>query len=146
MRGTRKNESGFFFPQSREKETRGRQNTATTQMGEIPQQHLLLVDDEGGFREAMAERLVDHGFRVEQAATGEQALDRLNDFAFDILVTDLRLPGVDGRRILTKPSRGIPRSSRSSSPGLERFARPSRSHASASRDSSQALSVRRTAP
>ena len=69
-------------------------------MGEIPQQHLLLVDDEGGFREAMAERLVDHGFRVEQAATGEQALDRLNDFAFDILVTDLRLPGVDGRRIL----------------------------------------------
>ena len=69
-------------------------------MGEIPQQHLLLVDDEGGFREAMAERLVDHGFRVEQAATGEQALHHLNDFAFDILVTDLRLPGVDGRRIL----------------------------------------------
>ncbi len=69
-------------------------------MGEFPQQHLLLVDDEGGFREVMAERLLDHGFRVEQAATGEEALDRLNDFAFDILVTDLRLPGIDGRRIL----------------------------------------------
>ena len=69
-------------------------------MGDTPQQHLLLVDDEGGFREVMAERLVDHGFRVEQAATGEEALERLNDFAFDILVTDLRLPGVDGRRIL----------------------------------------------
>jgi DNA-binding NtrC family response regulator len=63
-------------------------------------QHLLLVDDETGFREVVAERLSDHGFRVEQAATGEQALERLNEFAFDILVTDLRLPGVDGREVL----------------------------------------------
>ena len=69
-------------------------------MGDTPQQHLLLVDDEGGFREVMAERLADHGFRVEQAGTGEEALERLNDFAFDILVTDLRLPGVDGRQVL----------------------------------------------
>ena len=107
-----------------------------TQMGEIPQQHLLLVDDEGGFREAMAERLVDHGFRVEQAATGEQALDRLNDFAFDILVTDLRLPGVDGRRILDEAFARYPEIIAIVITGFERFARPSRSHASASRDSS----------
>jgi DNA-binding NtrC family response regulator len=37
---------------------------------------------------------------VEQAASGEQALERLAEFAFDILITDLRLPGVDGRRVL----------------------------------------------
>jgi DNA-binding NtrC family response regulator len=65
-----------------------------------PQHHLLLVDDEAGFREAMAERLVEHGFRVEQAGTGEEALTKLADFAFDILITDLRLPGVDGREVL----------------------------------------------
>jgi DNA-binding NtrC family response regulator len=65
-----------------------------------PLQHLLLVDDEKGFREAMAERLADHGFRVEQAGSGEEALERLVDFAFDILITDLRLPGVDGRQVL----------------------------------------------
>ena len=63
-------------------------------------QHLLLVDDEAAFREVMAERLGESGFRVEQAGTGEQALARLNDFAFDILVTDLRLPGTDGRKVL----------------------------------------------
>ncbi len=62
--------------------------------------HLLLVDDEAAFREVMAERLVDHGFLVEQAGTGEEALARLNDFAFDILITDLRLPGADGRQVL----------------------------------------------
>ena len=62
--------------------------------------HLLLVDDEAALREAIAERLADHGFIVEQAASGEQALARLADFAFDVIVTDLRLPGVDGRAVL----------------------------------------------
>ncbi|HEY6357332.1 MAG TPA: sigma 54-interacting transcriptional regulator, partial [Vicinamibacterales bacterium] len=63
-------------------------------------QHLLLVDDEAAFREVIAERLSEHGFRVEQAGSGEQALERLNEFAFDILIADLRLPGVDGRQVL----------------------------------------------
>src|SRR6478752_264784 len=64
------------------------------------QKHLLIVDDESALREAIAERLADHGFIVEQAASGEQALERLADFAFDILITDLRLPGIDGRKVL----------------------------------------------
>src|SRR6478672_6106295 len=63
-------------------------------------QHLLIVDDENALREAIAERLGDHGFVVEQAASGEAAIQRLADFAFDILITDLRLPGIDGRAVL----------------------------------------------
>ena len=64
------------------------------------QKHLLIVDDEGALRSAIAERLADHGFAVEQAGSGEEALQRLADFAFDMLVTDLRLPGIDGREVL----------------------------------------------
>jgi DNA-binding NtrC family response regulator len=64
------------------------------------QKHLLIVDDEGGLREAIAERLADHGFLVEQADSGERALQRLSEFAFDILITDLRLPGIDGRQVM----------------------------------------------
>lgn len=64
------------------------------------QKHLLLVDDEAALREAIAERLADHGFVVEQAGTGEEALQRLAEFAFDILITDLRLPGIDGRKVV----------------------------------------------
>src|SRR3954466_514433 len=64
------------------------------------QKHLLLVDDESALREAIAERLADHGFIVEQADSGEQALQRLTDFAFDILITDLRLPGIDGGKVI----------------------------------------------
>src|SRR3954462_10419732 len=62
--------------------------------------HLLLVDDEAALREAIAERLTDHGFVVEQASNGEDALARLADFAFDVIITDLRLPGMAGRAVL----------------------------------------------
>ncbi len=62
--------------------------------------HLLLVDDEAALREAIAERLGDHGFIVEQAGSGEDALARLEAFAFDVIISDLRLPGVDGRAVL----------------------------------------------
>jgi DNA-binding NtrC family response regulator len=68
-------------------------------MSETPK-HLLIVDDETALREAIAERLSDHGFVVEQAGSGEEALERLAAFAFDVLVTDLKLPGINGRQVL----------------------------------------------
>jgi len=68
-------------------------------MTDIPK-HLLLVDDEAALREAIAERLSDHGFHVVQAESGEAAIARLSEFAFDVVVTDLRLPGLDGRQVI----------------------------------------------
>ena len=62
--------------------------------------HLLLVDDEDALRAVMAERLTETGFKVTEAASGEQALEKLERFAFDVLVSDLRLPGIDGREVL----------------------------------------------
>jgi DNA-binding NtrC family response regulator len=62
--------------------------------------HLLIVDDEAPLRTALAEQLTDHGFYVVQADSGETALARLADFAFDVLVTDLRLPGIDGAQVV----------------------------------------------
>jgi DNA-binding NtrC family response regulator len=64
------------------------------------QKHLLIVDDEAALRSAIAERLADHGFTVVQAGSGEEALPLLAEFAFDILITDLRLPGIGGREVL----------------------------------------------
>ena len=62
--------------------------------------HLLLVEDEAVLRTAVAEQLSDRGYHVEQADSGEAALGQLADFAFDIIVTDLRLPGVDGSSVV----------------------------------------------
>jgi DNA-binding NtrC family response regulator len=64
------------------------------------QKHLLLVEDEAPLREAIAEQLGDRGYRVEQAGSGEAAIAKLADFAFDIIVTDLRLPGADGSAVV----------------------------------------------
>ena len=62
--------------------------------------HLLLVEDVDTLREATAEHLAEHGYAVTQAASGEAALERLAGFAFDIVVTDLRLPGIDGTQLI----------------------------------------------
>ena len=58
--------------------------------------HLLLVDDEESLRSVVAERLTDEGFQVSQAADSRAALKALDGFAFDVIVSDLRLPGLDG--------------------------------------------------
>ena len=62
--------------------------------------HLLLVEDEALLREATAERLAEHGYRVVQVESGEAAVEQLTNFAFDVLLTDLRLPGIDGTEVL----------------------------------------------
>src|SRR5882762_8515990 len=64
------------------------------------QKHLLIVEDEAPLRKAVAEQLTDRGYRVEQADSGEAALAKLADFAFDIILTDLRLPGIDGSAVV----------------------------------------------
>src|SRR5580693_525853 len=64
------------------------------------QKHLLIVEDETPLRQAIAEQLTDRGYQVEQADSGEMALARLGEFAFDIIVTDLRLPGIDGSAVV----------------------------------------------
>lgn len=64
--------------------------------------HLLIVEDEAPLREVIAEQLSDRGFVVEQVGTGEQALERLSAFAFDILIADLHLPGIDGSMVVEK--------------------------------------------
>lgn len=62
--------------------------------------HLLLVDDEEALRSVVAERLRDSGYEVTEAADGEAAVKSLDGFAFDVIVSDLRLPGVNGREVI----------------------------------------------
>ena len=62
--------------------------------------HVLFVDDEPALRSLMAERLSERGFEVVEADTGERALEFLDQFAFDVVITDLRLPGIDGTRVI----------------------------------------------
>ena len=65
-----------------------------------PSRPLLLVDDEGAFRRGVAEYLAGSGFEVTEASTVAEALEHLENFAFDIVLTDLRLPDGEGTAVL----------------------------------------------
>jgi len=70
--------------------------------------HLLLVEDEPALRAAVAEQLVDRGYIVEQAESGEAALVKLSDFAYDVVVTDLRMPGISGAEVVDAATQRYP--------------------------------------
>lgn len=61
---------------------------------------ILVVDDEKNAREALVELLRDEGYEVEQAADGKAALDRLVGFDPDLVLTDLKMPVMDGLTLL----------------------------------------------
>ncbi len=64
---------------------------------------VLVVDDEGGVREFISEALRDAGHVTEEAADAAGALSRLHARAFELLITDLRMPGdLDGMDLLRK--------------------------------------------
>jgi DNA-binding NtrC family response regulator len=52
----------------------------------------------------MAERLGERGFEVVEADSGEKAIQLLEQFAFDVVITDLRMPGADGMEVLRTAS------------------------------------------
>ncbi|HVO12232.1 MAG TPA: sigma-54 dependent transcriptional regulator [Vicinamibacteria bacterium] len=61
---------------------------------------ILVVDDEPGVRQFLAEALEDEGHAVSQAADGRQAAERLRRQGFELLITDLRMPGMDGLELV----------------------------------------------
>lgn len=58
--------------------------------------HVLIVDDDRGIRELLAEYLEKNGMRVSVAANGREMRNVLSDGAPDLIVLDLMLPGEDG--------------------------------------------------
>jgi len=62
--------------------------------------HVLIVDDEDEFLEAVSERLSMRGFDVTTATNGEAALEIADSKKFDLALVDLKMPGLDGQQVL----------------------------------------------
>ena len=61
---------------------------------------VLLVDDEVDFVEVLAERLEARGLAVDTAENGEMALEKAEKRAFDAILLDMAMPGMDGIQTL----------------------------------------------
>ena len=57
---------------------------------------VLVVDDEPDLQSVIGEILAARGYQVETAANGAEALERLERARFDLILSDVRMPGLDG--------------------------------------------------
>jgi DNA-binding response OmpR family regulator len=63
---------------------------------------LLIVDDEEPVRDVLGEYFSSHGYQVETAGTGAEALDLVRSRRPDLVLLDVRMPGLDGVEVLKR--------------------------------------------
>ena len=67
-----------------------------------PEFRVLVVDDEVNQRSALASMIKSWGYQTEAAADGAEALQKMPDFDPTVIVTDLMMPGMDGKELLRR--------------------------------------------
>lgn len=63
---------------------------------------ILVVDDDIGIREVLFALLEKERYYVELASNTEDALEKIKETAFDLIISDIRMPGMDGFELLEK--------------------------------------------
>jgi excisionase family DNA binding protein len=72
------------------------------------QAEVLVVDDDAAVRELLAKALTGAGYQVDVAVDGPSALVRLGEKAYDLMITDLKMPGLDGLSVIREARRTCP--------------------------------------
>jgi excisionase family DNA binding protein len=66
---------------------------------------VLVVDDEASIRDLLSKTLALAEYDVDTAGDGASALDRMRAFAYDLLIADLKMPGMDGLTLIRQAKR-----------------------------------------
>jgi len=66
--------------------------------------NILLIDDERAIRKTLSEILTYEGFKVKEAADGEEGLKMFSEKTFDVVLCDIKMPKMDGIEFLDKAS------------------------------------------
>ena len=61
---------------------------------------ILVIDDEKGFLYVIHQLLTGLGYDVETAADGTEGIRKFDNGSFEIVITDIRMPGIDGTGVL----------------------------------------------
>ncbi len=76
--------------------------------GAAARESVLIVEDDRGHRQLLSEELEEAGYEVAAVASAEEAFQALRQRAFGLVVSDLRLPGADGFRVLEATRECVP--------------------------------------
>lgn len=68
---------------------------------------ILVVDDDASIRLLVSDVLTDQGFSVATAASGEEAIDRLEREGFDLILLDIMMKGMDGLEVCRRIRDGV---------------------------------------
>ena len=66
------------------------------------QEKILVVDDEQVLRDLANEVLSEEGYSVSLASSGQEALEQMKHKSFDLVIADLKMPGMDGMELLKR--------------------------------------------
>ncbi len=69
---------------------------------------ILVVDDEAAMRESLKDWLMEDDYEVDLAASGEDAISMARDTSWDIILLDLKMPGMDGLETMSRLKKVIP--------------------------------------
>ena len=69
---------------------------------------ILVVDDDPSIRELLRELLFEEGYKVKMAQNGKEALQRIRKESFDLVLTDLSMPQMDGVQLLKELGKTAP--------------------------------------
>ena len=61
---------------------------------------VLVIDDEKGILQIIRQALTKFGHHVETAGDGQEGIRKFDDGSFDIVITDIRMPGIDGNGVV----------------------------------------------
>ena len=101
----RKGDIDAWLESQRPRTARTSAGATTRHAPPVGRPRILVVDDEESIRELLSKTLALADYEVDLAPDGRTALDRMRLISYDLLITDLRMPGVDGLTVIREARR-----------------------------------------
>lgn len=92
----------FFYPQKLARSLHYLRNIQNVTYKELAMSHILVVDDERGARESLNIFLTGEGHEIDTAMDGLEALNLLEKSRYDLVLTDLRMPNMNGLSLMAQ--------------------------------------------
>ena len=101
----RKTDIDAWLESQRPRASRPSSSSAARHAPPVGRPRVLVVDDEESIRDLLSKTLALADYEVDLAPDGRTALDRMRLIQYDLLITDLKMPGVDGLTVIREARR-----------------------------------------